>query len=410
MMYFLSLQAMPGGINMLILELVLTVIVFSLILVRQQGVGRPILNFPRFSPIQWGMVGAAGAATIFAAMSFINLTRALPLGAYDAWSIWNRAARFIYRDPGNWRTTLSPELYWANHADYPLLVPMNIAWGWRAVGGEVESVPMLQGALFTLASAGVMFISLGWVRSPAQGSLAALVLVATPFFVQTGSQMMSDVPLMFYILAACILVFLALARQELILLALAGLMAGLAGWTKNEGLLLIAAIPVALILTQRQGLRSKLVYYFAGLLLPLVVIIYFKTLTPASDLFTGGLRQITACLTDLSRYGTILSTLGRQLGSFGNWSISLPAGLLTYAIVVGRRRNSVPAAAALTIAAIILLQMLGYLAIYLITPYDLAWHLNTSLARLILQIFASALFLYFSILNDPETIFSASLE
>jgi hypothetical protein len=410
MMYFLSLQAVPGGTGMIILQLILAAIVLGRILVKRQPTSRRSWHFPQLSTIEWALVAAATSTAIFAAMSFINLTRILPLGAYDAWSIWNRAARFIYRDPGNWQATLSPELYWANHADYPLLVPMNVAWGWRGVGREAEWVPMLQGALFTLASAGVMLTSLSWVRSIGQGSLAALVLMATPFFIQTGSQMMSDVPLMFYIFGTSVLVFVALARREMSLFALAGLMAGLAGWTKNEGLLLMVAVPAAIVLTQHKEPRRMLIYYFSGLMLPLIVIIYFKMLAPPSDLFTGGLSRVMITLADLSRYGTILKALGRQAINFGNWPASLPIGLALYAIIVGRRPHCIPAKETSTIAIIILLQLVGYMAIYLITPYDLAWHLNTSLARLILQIFPTALFLLFSNLNDPETIFSASLE
>ena len=41
------------------------------------------------------------------------------------------------------------------------------------------------------------------------------------------------------------------------------------------------------------------------------------------------------------------------------------------------------------------LQLLGYLAIYLITPHDLSWQLGTALDRNVLQIFPSFLFLFF---------------
>ena len=41
----------------------------------------------------------------------------------------------------------------------------------------------------------------------------------------------------------------------------------------------------------------------------------------------------------------------------------------------------------------LVVQALGYYAIYLITPYDLAWHLSYSAERIVLQIFPLLLFL-----------------
>jgi hypothetical protein len=45
--------------------------------------------------------------------------------------------------------------------------------------------------------------------------------------------------------------------------------------------------------------------------------------------------------------------------------------------------------------------LLGFGVIYVITPKDLAWHLDTSLWRLLLQLWPSALFVYCLIVNAP---------
>ena len=43
----------------------------------------------------------------------------------------------------------------------------------------------------------------------------------------------------------------------------------------------------------------------------------------------------------------------------------------------------------------LVLTLAGYFAIYIITPRDLYWHLRFSLNRLFLQIWPSAIFLFF---------------
>jgi hypothetical protein len=45
----------------------------------------------------------------------------------------------------------------------------------------------------------------------------------------------------------------------------------------------------------------------------------------------------------------------------------------------------------------------GYFFIYLITPYDLRWHLRFSLNRLFLQLWPSAVFLFFLAAPIPTT-------
>jgi hypothetical protein len=46
--------------------------------------------------------------------------------------------------------------------------------------------------------------------------------------------------------------------------------------------------------------------------------------------------------------------------------------------------------------------MLGYVTIYVITPYDLAWHVRTSLGRLLMQLWPAVLFTFFLRIAIPE--------
>jgi len=50
----------------------------------------------------------------------------------------------------------------------------------------------------------------------------------------------------------------------------------------------------------------------------------------------------------------------------------------------------------------------AYCGVYIVTPLDLRWHLNTSLDRLYAQMWPTFLFLMFLALDAPEVNFSAS--
>ena len=86
------------------------------------------------------------------------------------------------------------------------------------------------------------------LRSRSQGLLAGLVLIGLVSFLQRGTLQYADVPLAFFILSAVLLLVLydASERPQRGLLVLSGLAAGLAAWTKNEGLLLLLVLPAAL--------------------------------------------------------------------------------------------------------------------------------------------------------------------
>ncbi|HYA98054.1 MAG TPA: hypothetical protein VEH49_08165, partial [Methylomirabilota bacterium] len=57
----------------------------------------------------------------------------------------------------------------------------------------------------------------------------------------------------------------------------------------------------------------------------------------------------------------------------------------------------------------LVLTLAGYFAVYLITPLDLNWHLRFSLGRLFLQVWPSALFLFFvgARIGSPSTVSQA---
>jgi hypothetical protein len=49
------------------------------------------------------------------------------------------------------------------------------------------------------------------------------------------------------------------------------------------------------------------------------------------------------------------------------------------------------------------LTLVGYFAVFLITPYDIHWHLRFSLVRLFLQLWPSTVFLSFLILQGTSS-------
>jgi hypothetical protein len=183
-------------------------------------------------------------------------------------------------------------------------------------------------------------------------------------------------------------------------LLLAGLVTSLTAWAKNEGFLFIVVnaflVIVFLIMLKQPGALKD---YAVGSAIPLGVILFFKATLPVSnDLFV---QNTLYQLLDISRYQYILQKFfGTTLG-LGWWMpFSLLLILLVYGLLVW---FDIPETLTLKFVGLsLLLQLSGYFFIYLITPHDLVWHINTSMERLLLQVFPSALFLFFYVTRSPD--------
>jgi hypothetical protein len=179
---------------------------------------------------------------IFALRSFEN-----PHGESDAWTFWNARARVFFRTGPEWRQIFS-EGRWS-FPTYPLQTSLNALRLWSAIGRESQLGPVVIAGLFTFAGIGLAASVVWRLRGPSQGAIAGLLLAGTPYFLKHGASQYADVPFGFYLLACLALLNLAdeLPEQRIGLFGLAGLNAGLAAWTKQEGLLLAGSVLVAVI-------------------------------------------------------------------------------------------------------------------------------------------------------------------
>lgn len=350
---------------------------------------------PRKAEAGWTLPSAFALCMLLGVLGMIVLTLAIPHGTWDAWAIWNLRARFLVRAGADWRVAFSPLLA-EHHPDYPLLLPAMHAFGWKLSKSESILGPAAVALGFTLSAIGLLWSGLDLLRGRKIAYLAALVLAATPFFWKHGAAQYADVPLAFYLLGS--LVLLALARQESHpgLAMLAGLCAGFAAWTKNEGIALAALLAVAVAIAQRISLPRFLLGLLPG---ALCLAIFKLTLAPPSYLMAAAAQPLSARLADLTRYAYLASGLVVELLRFGETPLNPILLLIACVFLLGRDAKRPP----LAVAAIALAGGLAaYLAVLLASPLDFQWQVSTALPRLLLQLWPSAILLCFLALREPE--------
>ena len=358
------------------------------------------------------------AALAMAGIFFVTHSTSKPHGEWDAWSIWNLHARFLYRSGTFWKNAFSSQLGWS-HPDYPLLVPGAIAMSWTLARSESTLAPIALAFLFTFASAGIVTSTLGILRGKTQAWIGGALLLATVAFTEIGSMQYADVPLGFYILATVALLCLQdRYPTDPRFTILAGLTAGFAAWTKNEGLLFVIVVVAARAIAMlRFGARPALLRQLgglgAGLALPLAVVAFFKLhFAPPNDLTARTSGEIIKHLTDYGRWVTVLVGFADSAWHFGAIVVQgqIEGGFLIPVVLVlvlywllmrfhVDQSDRLPVAtAALTVG----LMLLGDFAVYLLLPNDLDWQIQTSLDRILLQLWPAGLLVFFLAANVPQ--------
>jgi 4-amino-4-deoxy-L-arabinose transferase-like glycosyltransferase len=339
---------------------------------KARGERGPIDAAPRWL---WALFALACAV---AAAAFVEHTLRFPDGGWDAWMIWNVRARFLAR-AADFRTAFSPDLLYMTHQGYPWLLPGAVAQGFLAAG-ETPMVPVIISALFGILAVAVVSFGLASREGTRWGLLAGLAVLTFPRFVISWADQQSDMPLAVYVALACLLLPASSARE----LWLAGVVAGLGVWTKNEGSLYAAALAGAFFIRNRNP-RGALAFA-AGALPFAALLFWFKvTLAPPNALraFSTG-ASLLRNATDLQRWGELLLLTLRRLVYFQDFALWLVAAIAV-AIFFARRGPFSPVGVALAAACA------AFGVVYVLQPFELDWIFRTSVNRLVAQLWPAVL-------------------
>jgi hypothetical protein len=346
-----------------------------------------------------------------AVAAFIGLSLSQPHGAWDAWMNWNLRARLIFRGGAEWRDAFSALLPWS-HPDYPLLVQASVVRTWVYAGRETLSGPPGVAFMFTFTTLAVVSAGVAGLRGRIQGMLAGVVLLATPFFIFHGASQYGDVPVGLYFLTTVVLLALHDRHRDetSVFIRLAGFTAGLAAWTKNEGLLFLLALAVAWVAL---GLRSRTLREsgreagsFAIGLLPMVLVVaFFKLrLAPPNDLLTvAGAGHTLEWISDPRRYAQVARAFAGHIVTFGfNGLVSAVGLLFVYTWCVGLRRDELRRRWLVAIVTTVALMLAGHALVLLSAVEDVPRMVDSSLDRLLLQLWPVVILAWFTVLATPE--------
>ena len=399
-LYFVSLMLAGPGVKVLASATGAAVVIALALglLAKRKGVELDWADGPT-GP--WYLTALFLMAAALAVTMFLGAITYNPHGDEGAWSIWNLRARFLFRAGAFWRDAFSSDLAWT-HPDYPLLLPGLVTLCWKLTGQESSDAPIAIAFLFALGTTGVLVSTLAVIRGRTQALIAGTLLLGTASFVALSAALYGDVPLSFYFLATIALLCLQDRHPEdWRFTALAGLMAGFAAWTRNEGAIFVIAVIAARAFAlfrfrQRARIVPQLLRFLAGLAVPLAVVTTFKLrVAGASDLLSTPASAILKHLADPGRWIMTVQGFVIVLFTFGRFLIPMVLALGLYWYLV-RFRVDVRDRAALATAGIALgLTFVTQLLVDILYVSNLPIEISTSFERILLQLWPAVLLMFF---------------
>jgi len=346
---------------------------------------------------QWGVPFSAKslfailvvlAAVLPVSIAAFMRTLVNPWGRWDAWARINVKAHFLFGGGDGWTWIFeSPHIA---HNDYPLLLAATVARAWSWMGVSPLFAPQAVSLLWGLWSVLILYGLVAWLRGVNMAAIATLAyLTFTPLWFFASIQY-SDIALACYLLLGCAMMYAAekYSAGASRFAGLAGFFAGSAAWCKNEGIVFLALVLLwwaGLVMSGRIcRWRSASVWLFGGLASVGCAVVVLKLFYASSPGVLAGraFTDLWALVVDSERH---LIILGKFVEGLVRYWYGWPLLLVSLAFILKIFAVKAVIDHVWTLSCVFFM-MASYYFVYVITSNDLVWHLNTTINRLVMQL------------------------
>jgi hypothetical protein len=360
---------------------------------------RPDAAAPRLTAADWLVRAAFVTTAAIAVATAVSHYAASPHGEWDAWAIWNQKARFLLRDIDHWTDMLAIE--WSNPS-HPLLVSLSVARLWAYAGSETTLVPALVGLVWAV---GIVAAVMGALDTRNRRAwIAGCVVVAPGALPQLAAAQTADLAVSLFVVVTLVMLRTVVmaaadARATRAGLLLAGLVAGAAAWTKNEGLLLIGVSTLIVVWVMVRRGRPLAVAWWLGGAVPVGLAVFWLKLViaPVGPEYMSEMAGPAALMEralDPARHALIAGLTGRR---WVTWGGPFAAGALLLTIVAAASATWTRAGQpARVMLPVVVAMFAGYYAMWVLSPLDTPWLIGTTFDRLLMQLWPSLVLVAFS--------------
>jgi hypothetical protein len=324
--------------------------------------------------------------TLLILTSYALYATVAPLWEWDFWAIWGLKAKAFLEIGGiDWHFLESRWNTFA-HPDYPLLVPLNFDFVALAGGGWSDR---WLGLLFVAWAIAALLIARALAAretTPFYASLLTFALAGIAISTYVG---LAEGALIAFGSAAVLFLRAALRDDDASSWRNGALMLGFAANCKNEGVALLVAVTIALLVVSRFRGFARLRHLIPAYALAAPWLLLRATHVLPTDIASGS--AVSRLMARLPYVLQIFAYLAEKLSQPWFW-VALLIGIVVAPAVATRREAFV--------LLVTVIQLAFYVGAYLTTPHDLHWHVLTSWSRLTGQIAVPVTFVVFLLLAN----------
>lgn len=322
-----------------------------------------------------------------------------PVEAKDAVSIWFFKAKIFFVERTVPIKIMDSPAYYYSHSEYPLLLPLNLAWISICLGEWNDILLRLFFALSLVLST-IYFYSTLKRRTGSFFAMAATFFWVTNFHTLSyAANGYADIMLACFAFTA-VSFFLRWAEEKKSeQLNLCALFAGASVFIKNDGIAILAGLAIALIILlnrEKRDLKVSTLTLLRFAIIACVIFLPFKlvaafTLAPSHMIENANFAS--TFVSNLSRIPVIISFFLYEM-YLNTYTWNYFWIFITILIVMQWKqikRSSVSYAFWTVVAA-----MSVYFLVYVLTALDIHYHLMSSFHRLLLQLAPTAVLVAFS--------------
>lgn len=306
-----------------------------------------------------------------------------PYGGWDAWSVWNVKAKFLFLGGENWKNMFNP-LLWRSSPHYPLFLPLINVWGWSFLNKAVYQVPILTSLIFTFLTYSLLYVGLKRLTNGILAILSIVFLLTIDLNLKMAISQYCDIVVSCYVLAGLLCLILAKKEDKTYLCVMAGMFTGFLSFTKPEGYplsLLIIILSFFFLIWKNSSPNKKgkiIIFWATSLAFFLPTILFVLFLSPKNITFINGLTS-AAHTSTLVRLETILVFYYFKLKSaqWGFvWVVLLAGSLLSIRKCLNKDTIIIP-------VFLLFYSAIVTLYYFINTQFEIMWWLQVSLDRIL---------------------------
>lgn len=297
-----------------------------------------------------------------------------PLSGWDGWAIWVIKGKMFYIDG-----FVNPQVYHILKEGYPFVVNLTISFIYLVLGGANDKVMLLLFYIFYLLVSLQFFnISRDYIGKT-KALFFTFLLMSLQNMIRHGGRYeagYADLAMGYYIFLSVSLLIEYIKLKNYKLLILLSIFLGITRLIKDEGL--VFGLVIQAILVYYTILKVRNIKHFALSLIWLIPLIDWQIFKYRHNINYTLYNKVNP---HWERIGSIIQEISRELISIKNWNLLWSSFILVILInCINKMRHF------MIIYGIIFSQLIIYVGVFVISPYEPTIHVPNVIDRLFLHL------------------------